>query len=624
MNVQDLILETFEYKEGEAVSINEDIIPITPFLAYASFKKSTFGKLKDKLVDFKKAKSDEAISKKADALIKREKARASAGKKSGKGDDATVYKLTKEQMNVMADIYRKHGKKIAKDIMEFRKNILAPYSLIKRKVKEASRVTNKDKFGMTHAEFKAYIESGRKKIENRGDNFYEKSEELRDRINRIDDQIDLLEKAKEKLKEGKDFPRSILNRLYKEYNVHDADLLGYSAQELRNAQNNLEKQISKLKKDTEEIRSTGLKQDHVEDILSGAVRKEDIKDDDSKEEDDKEERLKKKGSFNIALGRYLFRKEILDSLRTEEGNVYKEAYYNIVNDMIDALIGEKKKNVRKLRSINDSIELNDKEKLIWKKRPTASDYSDDLNDYYQAIRDEDFLKAPIYLERSPELKEAEQKIENEIKRFERKLQKKIGKEDFAKLKKYRLINNLISVRELKSAKDLFKNTNEIMSSTKSNREDLRRAEEYISPQDFERRIWFIHNYEFSSITELNNAKREVEELVDKMNKQGDTQAVQKLDNIIDRIRIRRTLEPQRNSYIDRSSKSSYNIGIDDIQKKAEEIANKNYDNNNELKRDKDRLDQLVRNFKENNGERAERELTKIDFLFNKIDRKVNW
>lgn len=623
MNVQDLILETFEYKEGEEVSINEDLIPITPFLAYASFKKKTFGKLKDKLVDFKKAKSDYALSKKADALIKREKARASVGKKSGKGDDATVYKLTKEQMNVMADIYSRHGKKIAKDIMEFRKNILAPYSLIKRKVKEASRVTNKDKFGMTHAEFKVYLESGRKKIENRGEKFYDKSEELRDRINRIDDQIDLLEKAKEKLEDGKDFPSSILNRLYKKYNVHDADLLGYPAQELRNAQNNLEKQISRLKKDTEEIKSEGLRQEHIDDILSGVVRK-DISSEKEDKEKEKEGERKRRGSFNIALGRYLFRREILDSLRAEEENSYKRAYYEIVKDMILALIEEKKNTTRKLRSLNDSINLNDKEKLIWKKRPTASSFSNDLNDYYQAIKDEDFLKAPIYIERSDDLKEAEQKIENEIKRFERSLKKKIGEKDFAKLKQYRLINNLISVRDLKSPKDLFKNTSEIMSTTNATRDDLEKSDEYISPQDFERRIWFIHNYTYSSVAELNNAKKEVEDLVEKMKKQGDSRVVEKLDSVIDRIKIRRTLEPQRNSYIDRESKSSYYVSIDDVRKKAEEISNKDYDSANEFRRDKDRLDLLVRSFKENNGERAEQELARIDFLFNKIERKANW
>jgi len=36
------------------------------------------------------------------------------------------------------------------------------------------------------------------------------------------------------------------------------------------------------------------------------------------------------------------------------------------------------------------------------------------------------------------------------------------------------------------------------------------------------------------------------------------------------------------------------------------------------------LDKLVRDYKENDPDKAERELAKIDFLFNKIDRKANW
>jgi len=68
---------------------------------------------------------------------------------------------------------------------------------------------------------------------------------------------------------------------------------------------------------------------------------------------------------------------------------------------------------------------------------------------------------PQYIERSPKLKDAEQKIENEIRRFERKLQKIISSEDYAELKKYRVINNLISVKELKDPTALFKSSEQI-------------------------------------------------------------------------------------------------------------------------------------------------------------------
>ena len=621
MKFEDIILENLlsEEKEEEII-LNEDIFPITPFLAYASFKKSTFGALKDKMIDAKTKVGDWARKQKADALIKREKARAGLGISSGEKDDATVYKLTNQQLNVMADIYKRHGKKIINDILEFRKNVLAPYSLIKRKVKEASRVTNKDKFGMTKAEFKAYLESGRRKIENRGEKFSEKSEDLRDRLSRITEQIDLLKKAESRLGEEKaEFPRSILNRLYKDYKVHDADLLGFSPEELRQAENKIEAE----KKEMDDLLSRFKEgESNLEDIdkaIELATRKEISI---FKKDQEKPVVINQKNNFNIAIARYLFRKEILDDLREPQASRIKQVFSKIVSEMIIDLNERRKDTVRKLSSLNNSINFNEKEALIWKVRPTASSSSGNLNDYYQALKEEDFLDAPIYIERSPELKEAEQKIENEIKRFERSLEKKIGKEDFTKLKQYRLINNLITVRELKSTTDLFKDTDELIQTTDATRQDIEYSRDFISPEDFERRIWSIHGYTFSSIAELNNAKQEVENLIKTMQKQGDTQVVKKLSNIIERIRIRRTLEPQRHSFV--GQEGIVAIGIDQITKKAEEMVNAQYDNTDDVRRDKERLDDMISKFRENKGADADRELLRIKFLLDKVERKLSW
>jgi hypothetical protein len=623
MKFEDIVLEEmYNEDDEELVNLNEDIFPITPFLAYASFKKNTFGALKDKMYDIKATVGKWANRKKAKTLITREKLRASAGKKSGKGDDATVYKLNSTQMNVMADIYNRHGNKIVKDIMEFRKNVLAPYSLIKRKVKEATRVTNKDKFGMTKAEFKAYLESGRRKIENRGERFSEKSEELRDRLDRIAEQIDLLKEAENKLgKEKGEFPRSILNRLYKDYKVHDKDLLGYSPDELRQVQSKMDAKSKEVADLTKRFSDGDADADDIEKAIELATRKP-IKISTKKDGEDREKEINPEGNFNVALGRYMFRNEILNSLREPESNELKDTYRRIIQDMITSLNEHRRDTIRKLSSLNASTKLNDKEKLIWKKRSTASEASSDLNDFYQAIKEEDFLETPIYLERTPELKEAEQQIENEIKRFERSLEKKIGKEDFSRLKKHRLINNLITVRELKSTKDLFKDTEELLKTTNSDRSDLKKSEEYISPQDFERRIWSIHKYDFSSMSELNNAKKEVDNLVEKMKAQGDEQIVNKLSNVIERIKIRRTLEPQRSSYIGQTS--DLTVGIEQIEKKAEEMANKKYDSSAEARRDKERLDDMIKTFKENEGTEAEKELSRIKFLLDKVERRMTW
>lgn len=618
MKFEDIILEEM-FSEDESIEINEDIFPITPFLAYASFKKSTFGALRDKMYDVKANVGNWGTRKKAKMLIGREKLRAGVGVKSGRGDDATVYKLTSTQMNVMADIYKKHGNKIIKDIMEFRKNVLAPYSLIKRKIKEATRVTNKDKFGMTKAEFKAYLESGRRKIENRGERFSQKSEELRERLNRIKDQIETLEEAKSKLTEAREFPRSILNRVYKKYNVHDRDLLGYTPEELRQVQNQMDSEAKEIIKLIDKFENGAASKEDVYRAVDLGTRKPiKIK----REDDEKEIDLNVSRDFNIALGRYMFRDEVMDSLKNTDANVFKEMYKRIVNEMIDALNENRRDTIRKLNSLNSATKLTDKEALIWKKRATASDASGDLNDFYQAIREEDFLDNPIYLERTPELKQAEQQIENEIKRFERSLEKKIGKEDFNKLKKYRLINNLITVRELKSTKDLFKDTTELMQTTNSDRSDLEKSATYVSPQDFERRVWSIHRYSFSSVSELNAAKKELEDLIEKMKAQGDEQIINKLSNVIERIRIRRTLQPQRLSYIGQTS--GYELGIDEIEKKAEEIATKDYDSSTDARRDKERLDDMIRRFRENEGASAEAKLNRIKFILDKVNRRMIW
>ena len=618
MKFEDIILEEM-FSEDESIEINEDIFPITPFLAYASFKKSTFGALRDKMYDVKANVGNWGTRKKAKMLIGREKLRAGVGVKSGRGDDATVYKLTSTQMNVMADIYKKHGNKIIKDIMEFRKNVLAPYSLIKRKIKEATRVTNKDKFGMTKAEFKAYLESGRRKIENRGEKFLEKSEELRNRLDRITEQIKTLEEAEKKLGEAKEFPRSILNRIYKNYNIHDKDLLGYSPEELRQVQSKMDSEAKEIISLIDKFKEGSASKEDVFRAADLGTRKPiKIK----KGEDEREVEVNADGNFNIALGRYLFRDEVLTSLKDADENAFKGLYRKIVTEMIEALNENRRNTIRKLSSLNSSTKLTEKEALIWKKRSTASKDSADLNDFYQAIREEDFLDTPIYLERTPELKKAEQEIENEIKRFERSLEKKIGKQDFQKLKQHRLINNLITVRELKASGDLFKDTNELLQTTGSTQKDLEKSEKYISPSDFERRVWSMHGYTFSSVSELNAAKKELEDLIEKIKAQGDEQSVNKLSNVIERLRIRRTLQPQRTSYVGQAS--GFEISIDEIEKKAEEIANKQYDSSTEARRDKERLDDMIRKFRDSEGDQAEAKLNRIKFLLDKVDRRMAW
>ena len=88
--------------------------------------------------------------------------------------------------------------------------------------------------------------------------------------------------------------------------------------------------------------------------------------------------------------------------------------------------------------------LNDREKKIWKLKPTGVINSGDINDWYLAIKPEDFgtktVKKPRQIER------AEYEIKAATKNFENALSKILDEEEMAKLKELRLIDNFISVK----------------------------------------------------------------------------------------------------------------------------------------------------------------------------------
>lgn len=470
MDFSDLILEVFKPEQEEELLYEQGLLT-TPFLAYTTFKKNAFKNLKNK---FRKPKTSIGKKAKAKAQIAKEKVKAATGKTSGKGEDATVYKLTPLQIDVMADIYDKYGKELAKEIIQFRKNILAPYQLVKRKVKESSRISSSDITGMTKEQFKSALESGRKKIESRGEEYDEKAQTLVNRIKNYGEQIDNLRKADKAIENNDPIPQNIARKVFNEYGVGDNDLQGYKPEELRSIYNQIQRNnkdtlayLNKLDSGAEREEGKALELiQRGRDLRSGKNPSREI----DLTQKQKEEFFKK-GNFNLALGRYMFRKEILNQLKPGEYNVFKSTYQNIIDEMVDHAIKKRKEAIKKLSEIRGEHQLTDVEKQIWKKRDKAPDFSNDISDYYQAVREEDFLDKPIYLTRSKELQEAEQKIENEIRKFERKLQKVLTAEDYQKLKQYRVVNNLISVREMKDPDKLFKSTEQIKNPDKKEEDD---------------------------------------------------------------------------------------------------------------------------------------------------------
>lgn len=497
MNLDDLIINTF--KTEEIIEINEANVPLTPFTAFAIMKSNFFNKIKNKLIDIKDFVIKDMRDLKATGSAFKEKAKATVGQSS----EDTVYKLTSEQVQVMKEMMNKYGDEISDDIIKFRRNILAPYQVVKRLIKKHSTVSSEDITGLTKEEFKRALESGKKKIENRK-NLSEDSEKIRERLNKYKKYYENLNKAEDSIENGNPISNTIAQHLFKQFDVGDETLGGYSPEELRRSydaiKSNYKKMIelsSKFDDDFEdednEVMSTLKRRREL--VSSGAKKNIDL----TKEE---RERFYNKDNFNLALGKYFFRREILNQLKPGENNIFTKTYQSIIDEMKDKVLERRKKAAEDLKNISKNIEFTENEKKVWKKYKNTSEYSGDINDYYQAIEEKDFLSKVEHIPKSEEMNKAIQEIENEIKKFERSLQKKISDEDFKKLKKYRLINNLISIKELQSPEKIFKDT-----------EDLKGKKREFTIDEIESKADDIIGTNYSSKEKLKNDYNELKQMI---------------------------------------------------------------------------------------------------------------
>lgn len=479
MNFEDIVFDIFESDDVVIETLYEGFLPITPALAYLTFKRNMLGKLHKAGKNVDAAVDDAARGVKSKGLIAREKARASVGKTSGKGDDATVYKLTKQQKEVLSQVYEKYGDEIIDDIMTFRKEILAPYQLIKRMVKDNKIVTAKDKFGMTHAQYKAAVESGKKKIEKRGSYFGDtKGKQLK--IEELSNSIDNLRDLLTDFKKTGQLKESIVNKVLKNYNLAGSDFENISLEDLKKTYDELRKNSKIIKtlrsKDLTEPETQQQAQDIVKrniEVRKGIISKE-SQAAKEKEKVNEEERydvdqtsinsfpeFKKNGKFNAAFAKYMLRRSIINQLKVGSNPRLKKMYESMIKEMIDEARDRHSRLIKSKAKDSGRVEFNDIESKIFKLRGSqGSEYSGNVDDYVVTIKDEDFSD-PKYIKRPPKVVKAEKDIEAAIKRFERSLKSQLDKEDYDKLKRYRLINNLITVKEMKSPDKLFKTPNEI-------------------------------------------------------------------------------------------------------------------------------------------------------------------
>jgi hypothetical protein len=495
--------------EKTKIQLEEGAFPITPFIAYAAFKERVFNSFKNnKLFQAFRGTQKNALKTKGKALVAVEKLKAGLGVNTD-----TVYKFTREQILVMSEIYNKYGKQLVADILEFRRNVLAPYQVIKRIIKTSSRVTSKDVTGLSKEEYKAALESGKKKIAGRGEAYFGKVEDIRRKLNDINDSMTNLEKLRQEFNQS--VPRidyNIVGKVFKKFNIGESPE-GYSREELKRIYDEITKNYKVMLRTSEQEEISPEEFEKMRQLRKRqrnlwAGKKIDLTKSYSSE-------FFKKGNFNVALGKYFFAREIIKQLTqpTSVYNVFKKTYLSIIEEMLKAASDRKKELLEQLISMKKGSKFSDKESKIYEKLPHIKHFSGDEKDYYQKVREGDFLDKPIQIPRSQELIDAERKIENEIKKFEHSLKNIVSPEDFEKLRRYRVIGNLISVKELREPDAVFKSKEEIVGDIEEPQEEPEEKKEGMKLSVVENYAREILTKEYSSGENLRKDEEHLKKLI---------------------------------------------------------------------------------------------------------------
>lgn len=619
-----IIAESLNIEDNSVFLTEEEILSesvffkVSPFVAFSAFKQKAFNSLLkgNAFLKIKKGASNIDPAKiAADVEIAGEKLKSKLGSK-GKEKDDTVYKFLPEQKKVLSEMYNKYGKELIAEIQYFRDNVLAPYQLIKRNIKKSRILTSKEINGMSRDEFISARESGRKKIERRA-SFADDTKEAEARLDLANETLQKAKDIYDSFKSGntKDISNDAVEKMLKSYGAGVDSLQGYSLAELKTTYESIVRNKSlierKIKYDDEERRTDVLDLLKKNRILreKGASALEPKNSE--TETGTGEEETKKKGSFMVAFANYMLRHEIRASFKSEMGGeIYKATYLSILKENIKNLSDRKEDALASFVKLKKNIEFNKNEEKVWGKIPTnVQKYSGNIKDYYQKISDEDF-KAPTYFQKPPAVVKAENDIETEIKRFERKLAKIVEPEDLDKLKRYRLINNMIVVSELKNPDALFKTKEEIESTTNSNKTDYMDEEEYI------RKIKHLVGLKYDTFQELSDAKKEIQELSNNVEKE----IADKYNDIVKQFLLKRSLSSEGIKGHKYDSAGDI-IDINDIENLVNDILRKEYTDIDQMKQDKMQLDSMVDKYKKDEPN-ADKELGEIKMLISQVDRKL--
>ena len=441
---------------------------VTPAVAYFCFDSYDF--------DFEKPVLEEDIFsdvKKEQKALRKQRTSELTG---------TTYKLSKEQKRALKYLKKKYGRSLTKEIKQYRKNTLAPYQVAKTYMEKSKALYPKEVLGMTKEEYLKYKKSAEDKIANMRSNKYE--ELTRDYTNYTKKRSNLDDIAN--YYKDKDVDQPTLNRVFKKYGFYSTR---FTDAEMREYKRKLEK-IDSLEKDLIKQTANGGDLTKVKELIADAKREAgEVKKSLQKKEDETIKSLKELRLINNKIGNadispvlkttlhniiddaenenkkitsksfeqeyenFLMREKISDDVKNHKDTKYVDDYRHYFEDAKASLDEKRAYTAEKMAKERDSKVLNAKEKKIYELKPGMRQDSDRLSDYTLKIKEDDFFE-PKFYNKSEEFKEAERKIAAEIKRFERALEAKMEEKDFQLLKKYRLISNLVTIKNAKPA-DLY-------------------------------------------------------------------------------------------------------------------------------------------------------------------------
>lgn len=488
MDLFTLLVEEFYDNDKDLAA--EDLpegfgVPITPVVSYLCFNEPL------DLIYSKDQVFEEGADPEKIAIKKAKKETSAAKRGKTSKETGTVYKLTKEQKRALKYIKKKYGKEIQKEIKTFRNNFLAPYQVIKSNLEKSKSIYPKEVFGMSKEEYLRAKKRAENKILNMRSNTYvDLNKEYYDVDTKFKGASEL-----EKIANSGSVNSMALRKVFEKYNLRssrfdDSDFVALKSK-IKNIDIYIKNLVDKLSNtggiSSEDVKVLKQKVNEFQEVKRDMNSSDDSLDDVSNfrriqnmldkieekideldiSQNSKESILSNLEKATSVSGEritnrtfadefeiFSLREKIIDDIKNDKNNKYVDEYKYQLSLVKRRLLDRKSELIGKMSKERSSKKLTDDEKKIYELKPGAAKDSDKLEDYILKIKEDDFFD-PVFFQKSDKMKSAERKIDSEIKKFERSLQAKMEERDFKLLKKYRLINNLITIKNMKGVKELF-------------------------------------------------------------------------------------------------------------------------------------------------------------------------